>query len=663
MEGGSPCELCRERQRPCTFLQEPSKRSRPVAQHISPELRDKHHKRQQVHGTSPPVSSGGSRAQSIPDLVSDSIPVMSPSNLAPTDHIASGTSDPVRTLDLGVSSRTVAHRPMNYLDESLGFLLSQQHEACRDITDLESIRWEGSRAPVDHVNQNPINEDTERHQSDIECINHQRHSCHPLDTAPGTYRFIGPTGDLDLYILSHRRYDSKEESSVRYSGLKYRRMNAPSLLSAQPDNLHEDPPAVFTLLKDSSMPLSDISQDLAECAESKFASLVSLEPAYRLTLLYATYVHPHFPILWARQLPADLEETNSLPKRLLVAICTISIPFATYDDMLSLWLPNCPPGNTLYRLTWEVLAQEVQKPHLSTIQACLLLLQTHAADRYLPSTPFKPSFMSMTVTLSHCLGLHRDCSQWTNMPDWERKLRARMWWATWMAEKWISLGESVPSTITEDEFDVRSLTESDMRDDHSKNLDPLRPAVRFPYLVSLTRILSGIMSAFFTVRASSNTATNIELSLEIAKPFRERLKQWHASLPSFLKQQVEARDSSEDSPNSTRPKIKPLWDLNANGTFYLAYLTVQLTLFRALLRPLSNMASAATDVSMDFDGPGATTETSEEQKFGAVAIIKGSIVLIKEVVEFGENLDASEWDAFWDSCELYNSFVHLTPTN
>lgn len=521
-------------------------------------------------------------------------------------------------LNMDEVPNTLMHHSINYFDGRLDFLLSEALASTQDQLQhpIEPL------GPAQVGLHTPVTETPATVQS----------SGLPLEASHNvSYRIVGPTGDLDLYVLRHRNYDENDESSVRYRGLRYRRMSTSSVGSA--------PPPVFTISSNMNTAQTQprLHRDDIEQAEKSLSEMISPKLACRLVLLYTHYVHPHFPILSARQLSANPEDMNKIPPALLAALCATAIPFITYDDVLSIWLPESPSKDEVFRLAWILLVDELHTPHLSTIQTCLLLLQSHATSRYLPLTSFKPALLSTTVALAHCLGLHRDSSQWATMPLWERRLRKRIWWATWMMDKWICLGESVPSTLKNDENDVAPLLPEDFEDDLLPQMEPMQPIVHFNHLVSLTSILDEIYRTFFSVRAAANTATNIDFSLEAARPLRAKLKHWHDELPPNLKRQGVQTFNTEPS--------QTLWSLNAHGSFYLAYLTAQLTLFRALLRPVSAMASLPTS-------PAHADNADAEQIHGPKAVITGALTVVEEVIVLAESLSSSEWDAFWHSCTL-----------
>ena len=80
-------------------------------------------------------------------------------------------------------------------------------------------------------------------------------------------------------------------------------------------------------------------------------------------------------------------------------------------------------------------------------------------------------------------------------------------------------------------------------------------------------------------------------------------------------------------------------DMDGSGSLYLSYIVTHITLFRALLRPLDRWHE--TTLQSPTNG--------EELITAARAVIKGSILCIKELVELLETLTSLQWNAFWHS--------------
>jgi hypothetical protein len=206
-------------------------------------------------------------------------------------------------------------------------------------------------------------------------------------------------------------------------------------------------------------------------------------------------------------------------------------------------------------------------------------------------------------------------------------------------DKWASLGAGMPSHIRIEDFDVLPLTDGDLEPPSlapSSNaipdfLEPEADSHHFRLLSELTMILSDIMDAYYSLRATQRTSKDFTLSLDLARPLRSRLKAWNDSLPPALAlRQPERVDS------------RGMARLSGNPSLSLAYIVATMTLFRALLRPLENLSSV------------------EEEDHGIVgsrvAVRDGAKQCAKEVVEFVENLGRGALDAFWHSCLSSSSF-------
>lgn len=91
-------------------------------------------------------------------------------------------------------------------------------------------------------------------------------------------------------------------------------------------------------------------------------------------------------------------------------------------------------------------------------QSCLLLLQRLNDDRYIMDTVFRWSLQGWTVSLVQGLGLSADCSNWGGLSSWEKRLRRRLWWAVYVADKWSFVSAGLSSHIKNEDFDVMPLT-------------------------------------------------------------------------------------------------------------------------------------------------------------------------------------------------------------
>ena len=71
-------------------------------------------------------------------------------------------------------------------------------------------------------------------------------------------------------------------------------------------------------------------------------------------------------------------------------------------------------------------------------------------------------------TIGEVCGLHLDASKWA-IPQWERSLRKRLSWALYMQDVWTALAHGRPSHISDDDWAVKELLQSDFLDCHNGN--------------------------------------------------------------------------------------------------------------------------------------------------------------------------------------------------
>lgn len=362
---------------------------------------------------------------------------------------------------------------------------------------------------------------------------------------------------------------------------------------------------------------------------------ITIEVGVRLVKLFFKYIYPYFPILSRSRMMSDNSHVEeillTLPLSLKEAVYASSLSFMIYDDYLSAMLDvDLPSAQNLYRISWIAITHEIHTPHLSTLQSCLLLLQRDNVSRYVQGSPFQWSLVAWTVSLAQTLGLSTDCSTWRGLPLWEKRLRRRLWWASYVLDKWILLFSGLASHIRHDDFDVLPLTAADFATDPDETNMPRgalditqHQSSHFYHLVELTRILSRINDTFFTVRSSKETASNILLTFELAKPIRSQLHSWRESFERF--------STLQQNFSASRGQ------LDGNISLGLAYPVVTMLLFRDLMRPLETSKGSAEDMIL--------RESSRD------SIRVGAEACCVEIVNCIELIQPSAWNAFWHKCE------------
>ncbi|KAL4949705.1 hypothetical protein BDW69DRAFT_202641 [Aspergillus filifer] len=359
-----------------------------------------------------------------------------------------------------------------------------------------------------------------------------------LDLLPGvSSQLMGTSGESDPFLLRHCKFDD-------YVPL-------------------EEKIPVHYLVTDNA--LNDVAAGSTKSAgripapRDGLDSLIPVDHGQRLLALFLTYVYPSLPIV-SHVIVSDNVQT--IPVHLLAAIYASALPFAKFDEWLSIaYAYQPPPTAQLWCLALDLIMEEIHSPHLSVLQAGILYLhrspessqQAAQAD-----TAFLWFFVGTMVGLASSLGLQLECRP-MGMPLWERRVRRRLWWAIYSEDKWRSLLMGRPPYIRKEEWDVSDLDESDF---------DTAPAERFMRVVKLARIADDVQSSLYSLRAAQQLSSNFPESLQTSRVLLRQLQEWLAQVTPAL-----AQDGSSEGPNLCT-------------CVHLAYLLLEVFIFRALLRPM-----------------------------------------------------------------------------
>jgi len=498
---------------------------------------------------------------------------------------------------------------------------------------------------------------------------HQNQTSHSIDAREGFHgTYFGLSGESDPYLLRHYLYDDSDE--FPFLRVVYRQLHndlhfplVPPSPQRRSIGKHQGQcePVQFYLV---SSELADEHKQAGpkqnpRCEGSPAAELDALvdhDQALRLMKLFITYVFPAMPVISRSQLLSSVASCNgattitpsrTVPIHLLAAIYASAMPFWSYDDVLcvsSVYKESST--ETLWQIAYDGFQAEILAPHLATVATGLLYLnktrqgvQHVSADMTLTWT-----LLSSIVGIATSLALHIDCSHWA-IPGWEKRLRRRLWWMTLSEEKWRSLLLGRPSIIGEDQWDVEELSVKDFAYDTEgvgaatattpSNLahalrcpttDSEAPELILSQMAKLACIAGNIHSSLYTIRTTRRLAHDVEASMAAVRPLRAELLCWYSQLPPQLQLQsrssVDGDVSAPASPNSA-------------ACFRFAYLTLEVLLYRALLRPLSGL-----DLEHDGDGDlhGVDTVALE----AAEAIISAAEKCARLVIDFAATL--MSWD-------------------
>lgn len=159
-----------------------------------------------------------------------------------------------------------------------------------------------------------------------------------------------------------------------------------------------------------------------------------------------------------------------------------------------------------------------------------------------------------------------------------------------------------------------------------------------------------------TLRASRRLAHDFDLSLQTAKPLREQLRKFYASLPQSLHLKKRNGDIATPTGNAT---------LDGTSCLHFAYLTLEVLLYRAILRPLGRKIPRSGVVT-DGTNPSKQGDIQLDASMSAaeVATRTAAGTCARLVISFTAALDSGDFGSFWYSWSrigfsLVTSFVAL----
>lgn len=244
---------------------------------------------------------------------------------------------------------------------------------------------------------------------------------------------------------------------------------------------------------------------------------------------------------------------------LLAAVYILALHWWSYDRDLAP-LPK-PDVAALDKLAAKTMADVINRPKLSTVQAGLLLLQR---NEEMKGSAW--AFTAQLVAVGQELGLHLDCTHW-KIPQWEKGLRKRLAWGLFMQDKWGALTHGRPTHIAKSNWAVRALgiedfpdsqpqevkNERDDEEDGSQEVEKGR--ILFEQMIQLSGLMSDVLETFFTVEAQMGFAGRggTQKVLERAKPIQIRLKDWFIKLPDCLRMDAAAGSRRLSSTGTVLP--------------------------------------------------------------------------------------------------------------
>lgn len=270
------------------------------------------------------------------------------------------------------------------------------------------------------------------------------------DNENRTAHSMGPAAEQDSYVLDSipsgilSSPDDIDADMIQvYAGIKY----------------PWDPPVYFCLLQDEFEP----NENAVKQAASDAIEILVGQHGPVLSRLFFEHIHPVLPILskgrFLKQYAAD---KTKLPASLRGAVYALASVFEKKDTSVKGILPF--KQHQLVHHATDSLQRELDSPNLSKLQASLLLL--HVKPNHVDSIEHPRTWTStaQAVATAQMIGLHQYAERWSLAP-WEKRLRRKIWWATYVADVWSAVCHGNPPHIYPASFYTSDVTMGDLRSD------------------------------------------------------------------------------------------------------------------------------------------------------------------------------------------------------
>ncbi|EXJ81591.1 hypothetical protein A1O1_07655 [Capronia coronata CBS 617.96] len=349
------------------------------------------------------------------------------------------------------------------------------------------------------------------------------------------------------------------------------------------------PPLHFYILRDWFMPYDNrIKEESSQAIEYRVGTY-----GPNLVRLYFKYVHPVYCVVSkVRFLRAYKQDKLSIPASLRGVIYGMAAVFWKRDPTLRA-IPRPFEQYELFHAAQASLERELEAPNLWKIQACLLMLHEKAAGNGTFETPRTWTLSAQALACAQMIGLHRDPSDW-NIAPWERSLRKKLWWATYVTDMWSSVSHGNPPHIYRASYTTTDLNMDDLRfdedvpDDLRDMVDAtsatfdISTAARFLELTKLTQILHKLLDTAFTDHSYRTAVLDAEGQEAKLLEIQSELESWQSLIPQCV----------------TMSYTADRYSFRNNGPLHLAYFATQVLLFRALMTPASMAAKNSPHSSL-----------------------------------------------------------------
>ncbi|KAI1049800.1 hypothetical protein LB506_001393 [Fusarium annulatum] len=313
------------------------------------------------------------------------------------------------------------------------------------------------------------------------------------DEQPHNLHIVGPAVTSDNQVLSD--YLSSMPSASRGSRI------------IRPAIGNRSRPVLFTAVQKRPVGL-DSNLSFAEERLQLIEKI--LEPF--TTDLIDVYFHKTnscFPLLDEGHFRKQYRENKSaISPALLSGLYAHSITFWNSSPILS--RHRCPDGRFIWNLATEAAYSQIHRsPGISTIEALIL----NIGGREVTSLIGNGVLLASSVAMAHSLGLNHSPISW-EIPQSEKNLRMKIWWALLIHDKWLSLSHGTPPLISPTLNDVPQPFVQDICGEGSSSEQALNASV-YIALVRLTEVLDLHLRHVhqFSLSDETTDTTHLELAL------------------------------------------------------------------------------------------------------------------------------------------------------
>ncbi|KAH7168984.1 fungal-specific transcription factor domain-containing protein [Fusarium sp. MPI-SDFR-AT-0072] len=313
------------------------------------------------------------------------------------------------------------------------------------------------------------------------------------DEQPHNLHIVGPAVTSDNQVLSD--YLSSIPSASKGSRI------------IRPAIGNRSRPVLFTAVQkrpvglDSNLSFAEERLQLIEKILEPFTS--------DLLDVYFDKANSCFPLLDEAHFRKQYRENKSaISPALLSGLYAHSITFWNSSPILS--RHRRPDGRFIWNLATEAAYSQIHRsPGISTIEALIL----NIGGREVTALIGNGVLLASSVAMAHSLGLNHSPISW-EIPQSEKNLRMKIWWALLIHDKWLSLSHGTPPLISPTLNDVPQPLVENLCGEGSSSEQALNASV-YIALVGLTEVLDLHLRHVhqFSLSDESTDTTHLELAL------------------------------------------------------------------------------------------------------------------------------------------------------